>query len=231
MKRALVILAASLVVSGCAHHVEYTLKESDRWQGQKVSAIVYVKPFVDLSPYLTTPEEEIGEEVWRTNHRKGYAQTNLTAEVTAALVKHLNYSGLLTHAVATTETNADLVLSGTLARFETRARVNTKAETIQAVSGGFGLIGALAGSATTSSMKSLIKTEVHIEAATLSDPAGKILWKNSIVVSNQWEDGFMAANETVVFSHCNDALKQAFAQLINQIGSSIATNPPPASKD
>lgn len=211
--------------------MEYTLTKSERWLGQKVPTTVYVKSFVDNSPYLTTPEEEICEEVWRTNYRKGYAQSNLTTEVSAALVKHLNYSGLFTHAVETCETNADLVLSGTLTKFETRARANKKTETIQAVSGGFGLIGALAGSAATSSMKSLIKTEVQIDNATLSDRAGKILWKNSIVVSNQWEAGFLAANETVVFFHCNDALKQAFSQMINQIGSSITTNPPPASKD
>lgn len=216
----------ALLVSGCAHNVSYELTEKDRWQGPKIQGTVYVESFIDRSPAITNREITIGDDTWRANYRNGYANTNLTDGVTAMLVKHLQHSGLFKKVASGADTNADFILKGTLTKFETYAQVNQKAETIQAVSAGFGLIGALVNSASTAKMTSEIKTGVQFDNVKLSDKTGQIFWTDSLIITNKQDADFMSANETVVFFHCDEALKQAVTEMIKRIGNSAATNWP-----
>jgi hypothetical protein len=228
MERSLFILILPLLLSGCAHTVGYKLTDSDRWTGTKINGVVCVQPIVDDTLVTNMDwrphEEHIGKEVWRTNYRGGYSHTNLTAEVTAMIIKHLSYSGLFTKVVPETDTNADYFFSGALVDFQTRDRVNTEAENIQAVSDGFGLIGAIVGSASTSGMKSEIKTSVKLDDLKLADKSGQIVWQDSITISNDTNADFEEASEVIVFSHPDQALKDAVNKMIWRMGNSSLTN-------
>ncbi len=228
MRWRLFIFLAPVLFSGCAHTVSYKLAESDRWAGAKIDGVVYVQPILDRTTNTNTDwhfeEEYIGKEVWRTNWRGGYSHTNLTSDVTSIITKHLVHSGIFQNVASGTETNADYYLSGTLVVFETRARVNTKAENIQMVSAGFGLIGALVGSASTSGMKSEIKTSVKLDELKLSDRHGQTLWHDSISVSNSVTVDFQEANSMTIFNRPDQALKDAVNELIQRLADSPLTN-------
>ena len=226
MKRNLALLLCGLgfVVSGCKHHVAYRLTETDRWGGQMIAGVLFVKPFADSSPAITNKQERVGKETWRFNYRSGYAKTNLNDELTSAIVKHLSHSGLFTKVTSKADMNFDWSLSGTLTEFKTRARVNDKAETIQTVTAGFGLLGAIIGSASTAKMNSDIQTSVKIEPVTLSDKTGRIVWQDAISVATNRTVNFGEANEYAVFYHTDAALKQAVNEIIRRIASSPATN-------
>jgi hypothetical protein len=224
MKRMLFLLLALPLLAGCVHTVQYKLTESDRWTGPKIHGTLYVQSFADKSTPLTNKVEHINKEEWRTNYRKGYDTTNLSAQVTAAIVKQLAFSGLFTRVTSGKETNADYRLSGTLADFQTRGRANGVAEGIQAGSAGFGLIGALVGTASTSGMKSEIQTSVILGDLQLAGKSDESLWHDSITVTNDVTLAFQEANEYAVFNHADQALKEAVSEMIRRLGNSSLTN-------
>jgi hypothetical protein len=222
MKRILFWLALPLLV-GCSHTVKYKLDESDRWTGPKINAVVYVKPFVDQAPLTTNKVERVNKEVWRNNYRQGYANTNLSAQVTAMISQHLAYSGLF-KSVSSNEVNANYTLTGTLSDFRTKGLANGKAEDIQAVSAGFGLLGALVGAASTSEMKSEIKTSVALSDLQLADKSGAPLWHDSVGFTNDVHVAFQEADANVLFIHPDQGLRQAVNEMIHRIGNSSLTN-------
>ena len=225
MKRNLALLVLSaLVLVGCKHRIGYKLTEADRWNGPKLNGVLCVQPVVDASVAITNKQERINKETWRLNYRSGYANTNISEAVTATIVKHLAHSGLFKKVTTGSEANADWVLSGRLTDFATRAHANDKAEIIQSVSAGFGLLGAIVGSASTSKMTSDIQTTVKIDPVSLSDRAGQIVWQDSISVTNSKTVDFGQANEYAVFYHPDAALKQAVSEMIQRIASSVTTN-------
>jgi hypothetical protein len=224
MKWKLFILALPLLMSGCAHTVGYKLTKSDQWTGPKIEGVVCVQPFVDKSAAITNKEEHIGKETWRTNYRSGYDSTNLSTEVTAMIAKHLAYSGLFTKVVSGTGTNADWFLSGTLADFQVHGRVNGKAEGIQAVSAGFGLLGALVGDAATAKMTSEIKTGVKLDDLNLVNQAGRPVWHDTITINTDTNLDFEDANEMIIFVLPDQSLHDAVNELIHHLGNSSLTN-------
>ncbi len=223
-----------LLLAGCAHTVGYSLNKNDRWTGPKISGVVCVQPFVDhtlVTNLAWAPQEEhTSNEVWRINSRGRYEQTNLTANVTAIIAKHLAYSGLFTKVVSEPDTNADYFLSGTLVDFQTHARVNTKAEGIEEASASFGLIGALVGSASTSGMKSEIKTSVKLDDLKLTDKPGNVIWQDSICISNDVAVDFEEADELLIYNRPDQALKEAVNEMIHRLGNSSLTNHPSTSE-
>jgi hypothetical protein len=223
MKRILLWVAMPLLLVGCSHTVKYKLDESDRWTGPKINAVVYVKPFIDNAPLATNKVDRVNKEVWRNNYRKGYSSTNLSAQVTAMISQHLAYSGLF-KGVSSNEVNANYVLSGTLSNFQTHALANNKAEDIQAVSAGFGLIGALVGAASTSEMKSEIKTAVALSDVQLADKSGMSLWHDSVGFTNDVHVAFQEADPNVLFIHPDQGLRQAVKEMIRRMGNSSLTN-------
>ena len=229
MKRNLFVLILPLLLAGCAHTVGYSLNENDRWTGPKINGVVCVQPVVDhtlVTNLAWAPQEEhISNEVWRINSRGRYEQTNLTANVTAIIAKHLAYSGLFTKVVSGPDTNADYFLTGTLVDFQTRARANTKAEGIEVASGAaFGLVGALIGSASTSGMKSEIKTLVKLDDLKLTDRPGQIVWHDSICISNDVLVSYEEADPYVIYNRPDEALKEAVNEMIRRLGNSSLTN-------
>ncbi len=229
MKRLLFIIVLSSFCTGCLHTVKYSLTEKDRWTGAKISGTVYVQPFTDKTQVETTDWRKwqpvhISNQVWRVNYRGGYKETNLTGQVTAMITKHLSYSGLFTKGISGSETNADFVLSGTLVDFQARGRVNKTAENVQAVSAGFGLLGALVGSAATEDMKSEIKTAVKLDGLNLNDRMGQTLWRDSISISNDVAADFEEAGQDAIFNYPDQALKEAVTEMIHRLGNSSLTN-------
>ena len=222
MKRIVFFLVLPFLV-GCSHTVNYKLNESDRWTGPKISAAVYVKPFVDATTPITNKVEKVGKQVWRTNYRKGYASTNLSSQVTAMIAKHLAYSGLFT-SVSSNEVNSKYVLSGTLSDFQAHGLANETAENIQAVSAGFGALGALFGAASTSGMKSEIKTSVALSDVQLADKSGEALWRDSISVTNDVHISFEEATQYAIFNHPDKGLRDAVNEMIRRMGNSALTN-------
>jgi len=222
MKRILFWLALPLLV-GCSHTIKYKLDESDRWTGPKIDAVVYVKPFIDKAPLTTNKVDRVNKEVWRNNYRQGYEKTNLSAQVTAMISQHLAYSGLF-KGVSSNEVNANYVLSGTLCDFRTQALANNKAEDIAAVSAGFGLLGALVGAASTSEMKSEIKTTVALNDLQLADKSGVSLWHDSVGYTNDVHVAFQEADANILFIHPDQGLRQAVKEMIRRMGNSALTN-------
>jgi len=208
---------------GCSHTVKYKLDESDRWTGPKINAVVYVKPFADQAPLATNKVDRVNKEVWRNNYRNRYENTNLSAQVTAMISQHLAYSGLF-KSVSSNEVNANYVLSGTLSDFRTHALVNNKAEDIQAVSMGFGVLGALVGAASTSEMKSEIKTTVALTDVQVADKSGAPLWHDSIGYTNDVHVSYQEASSDVLFVHPDQGLRQAVKEMIRRMGNSSLTN-------
>jgi len=224
MKWVSLVFFLPLLVCGCTHTISYKLTEGDRWTGPKIGGVLRVQPFADLSVALTNKEETGSDGTWRVTYRKGYESTNLSAAVTAMVVKHLAYSGLFTKVVAGTETNADWTLSGNLTEFEARGCVNHTAENIQMASAGFGLIGAVVGSTSTIGMKSEIKTAVKLDQLNLHDKTGQSRWSDSIAITNDVRSSFNDANETVVFIYPDNGLKDAVTEMIRRLGNSALTN-------
>ena len=223
MKRIFLLALLLPLLPGCSHTVKYKLDESDRWTGPRINAVVYVKPFVDKAPLTTNKVERVNKEVWRSNYRQGYDNTNLTAQVTQMIAKHLAYSGLFS-GVTNKEANAKYILSGTLSDFQTHGLANQKAENIQAVSAGFGALGALVGAASTSGMKSEIKTSVTLDGVQLADKSGEALWHDSISVTNDVQVPFEEATQYAVFNQPDKGLRQAVNEMIRRLGNSSLTN-------
>jgi hypothetical protein len=220
MKTTLCLIFGSLLLVGCAHKINYKLTEEDRWRGPKINGALYVKSFADQTVSITNKVERIEGKKWRTNFRKGYAETNLTAAVTAMIAKHIAHSGLFSKGVSGLDSDADWILSGELANFDTRAQVNDTAENVQAVSAGFGALGALVGGVSTSKMTSEIKTHVELSDLKLSDKNGSGVWRDSIVITNSVAANFNAASKQAVFYHPDENLKKAVAEMIQRMGNS-----------
>jgi hypothetical protein len=226
MKGNLFILILPFFLSGCLHTVGYKLTDSDRWTGPKIDGVVCVKPITDQTVFDITDwrPEHSDQKIWRINYRGGYSDTNLTSEVTAMMIKHLAYSGLFTKVVSGPETNADYVLSGTLVDFKVRGQVNTKAEEIQEASAGFGLIGALVGSAATTKMTSEIQTSVKLDNLKLTDKASQTLWHDAIGINTNMTVDFEEADQNLIFNFPDIILKETINEMIHRLGNSSLTN-------
>jgi hypothetical protein len=226
MKNNLFILILPFFLSGCLHTVGYKLTDSDRWTGPKIDGVVCVKPIADQTVFDISDwrPEHSNQKIWRTNYRGGYSDTNLTSEVTAMIIKQLAYSGLFTKVVSGSETNVDYVLSGTLVDFKVRGQVNTKAENIQAVSAGFGLIGALVGSAATAKMTSEIQTSVKLDNLKLTDKASQTLWYDTIGINTNMTVDFEEADPNLIFNFPDLILKDTVNEMIHRLGNSSLTN-------
>jgi len=220
----LFVLIGLLALTGCTHSVKYKLTAEDQWKGAKISKTIAVATFVDQTTPETNKVTRIEDSTWRTNYRSRYANTNLGAEVSAMIARHLAHSGLFANVVTNVNSGADLVLSGTLSEYSSKARVNTGAETGRAVAGGFGLFGALLGAAATSGSKTEIRVSVKMDDLKLAGKDGGICWKDSILIRKDFPAHFDNAAPSVVFVHPDNALKEAVADMIQRLASALTTN-------
>jgi hypothetical protein len=216
----------SLLGCGCKHHIGYSLEKSDRWKGPAITGVVCVQPITDHANLSTTNcQVQIDKKTWMTNFRKGYNNTNLTAAVTAMMVKHLAYSGLFTKVVSGTNVNADYYLSGTLTDYEARGLPNKAGEGIllgTAFLGGLG--GAVIGSISTSGMKSDYESTVKLTDLNLADKNGQSLWHDSICISTNFSAYFGNADPIDLCSTPDGFLKNAVSEMIYRLGNSPLTN-------
>jgi hypothetical protein len=225
MPRKLLIFLLPIILTGCMHTVGYKLTSNDRWTGPKIQGVLCVRPITDSTVYGISDwkPQHTTNGVWTVNSRGGYNHTNLTGEVTAMVSKHLAYSGLFTK-VQYSDTNADYILSGTLAEFRVQGRENAKAEAITGASAGFGAIGAIIGVGATSDMKSEVKTSVKLDNLQVAGSAGQVLWQDSISVDHDDNVYFAEAQKPAIYEFSDKALKEAVGLLIQRLGNSSLTN-------
>lgn len=224
MKLALLLIISIFTFCGCTHTVNYKLTEKDRWTGAKINQTVAVEIFADKTTPETKKVVEIEKDSWRTNYRSRYSDSNLVAGVSAMITKHLAHSGLFTDVSSRSASATDCVLSGTLVEYSSMGRVNSGAETTEAVAGGFGLIGAVVGAASTSGAETEIRVSVRMDDLKLTGKSGEVFWRDSINVQTNFTTHFHAATENSIFVHADTALKTAVAEMIHRIGNAQATN-------
>jgi hypothetical protein len=194
----------------------------DEWHTNKVGAVRSPKDNA-ISAGTNVVHRKVTDE-WRTNYRQGYKDKDLGRAVASMTAKHLAYSGLFTKVVFGTNTASDYVLSGSLAEYSARALANSTAEGIQAGTAGFGLIGAIVGSASTAGMKTEVRVAAKIDDLNLTTISGKSLWRNSLGTSTNFNAHFSQAGSSIVFRHPDDALKRIVTDLIRELGNSSLTN-------
>jgi hypothetical protein len=228
MRDAIILLA--LVSAGCAHTVKYKLTESERWPEAKPDKTLAVTTFADN----TVPQEaktiQVGDYTWRTNYRSRYKNKEIADGVSAMIAKHLKHSGLFKDVRYGQGTgSADLELSGTIAEYWAKGRVNKGAEGgVLVAAAGFGLVGALVGMAATSGQTTEIQAAVALEDVTLKDlSTGQVLFRDSIRSETNFVAHFTEADEPAVFRHADECLKQAVKQLIARLTSRLRPPAPP----
>jgi hypothetical protein len=185
---------------------------------------VAVGTFTDRTPPETRKKVEEGDQTWRTNYRARYANTNLGEDVSKLIAAHLTHSGLFERVTTESTAGADFVLSGTLSEYSAMGKINSAAETGQAVAAGFGLVGALVGAASTAGSETEIRVSLKLDDLKLARKSGDLLWQDSITVRTNFSAHFNNAGEAMVFKHADEALKTAVAEMIQRIGSTLATN-------
>ena len=217
--KSLLFVALLALASGCSHTVSYKLTEKDRWTGPKIDKVLRVVPLEDRTSASTNRVIHADGGKWRTNYRKGYPNGELAPGVSAMIAKHLAHSGLFKKVVYGGEQAGDLELTGSLQEYSAMGRIHATAEGIQAGTAGFGLVGALVGSASTWKMETEVRAAVKLEQLKLIDTATQApLWTGSIGLSTNYPASFQAAGEMVVFHHSDALLKQAVSELIQTIG-------------
>ena len=224
MTKRLLFLASTILLVGCSHTIKYKLTDQDRWTGPKLNQTIWVGSFTDQTTPETRKEVDIAKDRWRTNYRSGYANSNLTADISAMIAKHLVYSGLFKSVVTGDSSAADCTLSGNLSEYWSIGRVHSEAEATVATMAGFGLVGAIISSTGTASAKTEIRVSVKLNDIKLTGKSGQLLWQDSISVQTNFPAHFREAEKSMVFNHTDNALKVAVTEIIRRIGSTLATN-------
>lgn len=220
-------LTLTATVCGCSshHHVTYKSAPSDCWTGQKIAGTLCVLPVGNGILLTTNIEDVINDETWRNNYAQGYDQTNFNAEITTAIAKQLDYSGLFTKVVSGTNKSTDYYLSGTLTDFEVHGRANKTAEGILLTSSAVGsFVGMGIGMASTAGMKCEVKASIHLDDLTLKNKDGDILWKDSISLSTNYTAHYFEADPVNIFCRSNLLLKDAVNEMVRHLGNSMFTN-------
>ena len=223
MKKLLILLPLLLAV-GCAHTVQYKLTKGDRWPGSPVDAVLRVTTLADQT--VPTMEKTVEEPpyTWRTNYRDKYKNKEIDNGVTAMVINHLRQSGLFKDVIEqNSQRHADMELSGTIAEYTARGRVNKGAE--NAVMTG-AVLGSLIGVGITSAATANEKTEIHATVTlgdlTLRDTAStNVLWHDTITVSTNFTAHWSAADEDAVFQYPDDCLKSAVGELIPLLANAL----------
>ncbi|MFO1477238.1 MAG: hypothetical protein U1F98_11365 [Verrucomicrobiota bacterium] len=201
--------------------VEYTVRSE--WHTNHNSGMTpKTKPDWNV-PSTNVVHREISDE-WRTNYRGGYDNKDLGLAVGAMVAKHLAHSGLFNRVEFGTNATGDYTLTGTLTEYSVRALANETAEGIKAGTAGFGLLGAVVGSVSTSGMTSQVRVMVKIDNLTLATREGEAVWQNNLVLTNNFTAHYTAADPIMVFQHPDDGLKTLVTGLIRELGASTLTN-------
>ena len=221
----LILSTVLLVAVGCTHTVKYKLTEEDRWIGPKTDQVLCLVPLIDKTSTNTERRLSVGSDVWRTNHRGRYENKEIAKGVTAMVAKHLDHSRLFKKVVVGTNVQeSDLLLRGDISDYSSMAKINSTAEGITAGTAGFGLIGAIVGSATTSGSKTEVKSRVELGNVELrrSNPS-TLIWSGTVVSSTNFAAHWRNAEEPVVFAHADDSLKRAVSELVRKLGKSLTS--------
>jgi hypothetical protein len=222
MRTYLVMGYVVLVMTGCAHSVNYKLTEQDRWRGARLDKVVRVQTFQDQSTPVTAATFKDGAYLYRTNYRAKYANKQIADGVTAMVIKHLQHAGIFRNVVpASSSVPADYELTATITQYYAQGRVNTDAETTAMIAGsGGGLLGALLSEGLTAGDKTEIQANVEFRPVTLTAIGdGTTVWSDTVNVATNFTASWRAASEPVIFQHADNCLKDAVAELIRRLAS------------
>jgi hypothetical protein len=206
------------VLTGCTHTVNYKLAEKDKWDGPKIDKTLRVDTLAESEAVYAERKLELDGKVCRTNYRKGYKDGQIATAISDMIARHLAHSGVFKSVVRNNSEPADWVLSGTIKEYKAAASINSTAEGVQAGTTGFGLIGAIIGSASTAGMKTAVKASVEVSPLTLTDGSGKVLWQTNLGANTNFVAHFSASDERAVFHHADQLLKEAVSGLIQNLG-------------
>jgi hypothetical protein len=230
----LLLLAACI---GCSsgHVVKYKLGRADTWGGPPVSGVLRVMPLVDQTTPVTVKAVKEGEYTYRPNTREFYRQQEIANNVTEMLIKHLKASGLFKDVVNHNSTaTATLELTGTIADYSSRGRVNKGAETTQLTCLCIGipfvpigpLIGNLIGAGITAGAKTDVEASVSLKDMTLRPVGGtQVLWQDTINVRTNFTAHWSHAYPLNVMKHADNCLQPAVNEMIQQVGKTLSAQP------
>jgi hypothetical protein len=226
MRSASAVAILAVCGVGCTHTIQYKLTKDDRWTGPQVDKVLAVERFADETVPQTNRVVRIDRFDWRTNFRPMYKDKEIANGVSAMIAKHLERSGLFRKVTYGQDpATADLKLSGTIGQYWALARVNKGAELTQAAVAGFGLIGALLGSAATAGEKTLILAQVELRDVTLEEvSSGRVLWRDTIQSATDSTAYFGEASEPIVYKHADVCLKRAVSEMITKIAETLRSS-------
>ena len=234
MHTALFLVSTLLLLSGCAHTVEYDLTANDRVRGRRISKVVEVKKFEDKIPLNKARVVRIDGQTWRTNPERGYTEGDLAFSLTGMVAKHLEQSGLFRNVIykggfedsGSWSNESQWVLTGVIAEYSVLGKVNKKAETKARVAGLLGTPGRVIGAVANLNEETEIRVKITLQDVTLKDvKSGRILWKDSITCTNRYHDDFEAAAAGPVYDPADVALKAAVSELIQRMARKLEKSP------
>lgn len=223
---------------GCAssHTIQYKLSKTDTWKDQSVAGVLRVMTLVDQTTPIPSMTVEEPPYVYRLNYREGYKDKEIATGVTEMLIEHLRKSGLFKDVVGQNSPRpAEMELSGVIADYSTRCRINKGAEVTSATFQWIGIIfipiGPIVFNAIGNGVTSGEKTEIQA-AVTLRDMSLKsvsstnVLWHNTINVNTSFVGHWANATPFCVFQHPDNCLRTAVNEMIQQIGTALKAGSP-----
>ncbi|MCG3149268.1 MAG: hypothetical protein PCFJNLEI_02728 [Verrucomicrobiae bacterium] len=228
---ALTAIVVALSVGCAGYSVRYPLKKNDKWQGPPVGGILRVLPFDDQSTPLTQKEVKEGDFTYRLNSRDYYEKKEIAPSATKMVIEHLRKSGMFSDVIGQNSPKAaDMELTGTLAEYYARGRVNKGAESTVLT---FGIIGIFTmplgilvfngiGAGVTAGAKSEVDAAVTLGDMTLKKSGtGDILWQNTINVKTNFVGHFSHAYPQGVLMNADNCLRIGVNDMIQQIGTAL----------
>lgn len=234
MRAALLLCSALLLLSGCAHTVEYDLKENEQIGSRKFNKVVEVKKFADKIPYVRSHVVMIDGQKWRTNPERGYTQGDLAYSLSDMIARHLDKTGMFRNVIykggfeetPTSPKEAQWMLTGVISEYSVMGKVNVEAETKATVAGFFGTPGRVAGAIANSYEDTEIRIRITLSNVTLKDVrTGKILWRDTITGTRLSNADFEAAGAGPVYDPPDELLKEIVSELFRRMDKKLEKAP------
>ncbi|NNE92741.1 MAG: hypothetical protein HKN23_13925 [Verrucomicrobiales bacterium] len=197
--------------------------------GSQIGGSLKVAKLADDAPSFEKVNVRSGRHAWRTNASSRYPNGDRAAEVSRAVARHIDKSGLFQSVVYPDDgTKADYKLTGRIYDYNAMGKVNKRAENILVLGSMFGSFpGAAAGLAGTIGQKTTLQSNVELRDLKIrSQKTNRLLWSNpSIKRSSNREVHFLKADKKPVYKEADRQLKNVVSEMIDDIQESHKKNP------
>ena len=227
IRKTLLLTTALLLLSGCAHTVEYDLSDQDRVLDRKMNKVVEVKKFADKIPSRKDGVVKIDGEYWRTNPKRGYTEADVAYSVSSMVARHLDHSGIFRGVIfkggfeetATPPSEAPLALTGTIAEYSVMGRVNRGAELKDTASGFFGWMGQAAGAVANVGEETELRVKITFKDVTLREiRSGRVLWRDSITLCRRYQGAdYEESGSRAVYDVADRCLKDIVSEIVRRL--------------